>query len=357
MALYPGGDGERRVLAGALRALVGAIFERCGMTRRDAGLLAGSLVMADLRGVHSHGVLRVPEYVGKLTEGGVNPTGQPRVVTDAVAALVVDGGNSMGQIGAAFAMEQAIGRARAVNVAVAAVRGSNHCGAMAPYAMQALDADMIGIAASHTLPVMAPWGSIDRILGISPLAVAIPAADETPIVLDLAFSAAAVGKIKVYQQKGLTIPPDWAFDNEGRPTTDPAVALMGLLQPIGGYKGTGLALAFGMMASLLSGALYGTELGNIHDGPVPGGDAHLMMALNVAAFEDLDRFKRRVDGIVRQMRESRRAPGVERVYSPGEVEAETAARYEREGIPLNAVTVAGIVEAAGQLGLDAAAVR
>jgi LDH2 family malate/lactate/ureidoglycolate dehydrogenase len=226
---------------------------------------------------------------------------------------------------------------------------------MAPYAMLALDEEMIGVATSHTLPVMAPWGSIDRVLGISPLAIAIPAAEETPIVLDLAFSASAVGKIKVYQQKGLPIPPDWAYDNDGVPTTDPAVALTGLLQPIGGYKGTGLALAFGMLAALLSGALYGTELGNIHDGPIPGGDSHLFIALRVAAFEEPERFKRRVDGIIRQIREGRRAPGVERIYSPGELEAETAARHAREGIPLNAVTLAGIVEAADRLGVDAGA--
>jgi LDH2 family malate/lactate/ureidoglycolate dehydrogenase len=266
---------------------------------------------------------------------------------------VIDGGNSMGQIGADFAMRQAIERAGAVNVAIAAARGSNHCGAMAPYAMQALDAGMIGLATSHTLPVMAPWGSIDRVLGISPLAIAIPAGEETPIVLDLAFSASAVGKIKVYQQKGLPIPADWAYDEAGLPTTDPAVAVLGLLQPIGGYKGTGLALAFGMLAALLSGGLYGTELGNIHDGPVPGGDSHLFLALRVAAFEDLDRFRSRVDGIIRQIRQGRTAPGVRRIYSPGELEAETEARFRRDGIPLNAVTLAGIAAAADQFDLDA----
>jgi LDH2 family malate/lactate/ureidoglycolate dehydrogenase len=355
MAGYPGSEDERLIPAATLRGVVEAIFARCGMGPADASLLAGSLVTADLRGVHSHGVLRVPEYVDKLTAGGVNPTGRPRVVSDNGAALVIDGDNSMGQIGATFAMQQAIARAQTVNVAVAATRGSNHCGAMAPYAMQALPDGMIGLATSHTLPVMAPWGSIDRILGISPLAIAIPAAEEIPLVLDLAFSASAVGKIKVYQQKGLAIPPDWAYDAEGRPTTDPAVALTGLLQPIGGYKGTGLALAFGMMAALLAGAHYGIELGNIHDGPIPGGDGHLFIALKVAAFEDPGRFTRRVDGIIRQLRESRRAPGVERLYSPGELEAETAARHERDGIPLNKVTLGGIVDAASQLGVDAAA--
>ena len=354
MPMYPESAGERRLPAETLQAVGQAIFERCGMAPADAAVLAETLVTADRRGVHSHGLMRVPEYVHKLRHGGINPTGRPRVVTDAGGALVVDGGNSMGQIAAFFGMRQAIERARTTSVAVAAVRGSNHCGAMAPYAMLALPEDMIGLATSHTLPVMAPWGSIDKILGISPLAIAIPAATETPLVLDLAFSAAAVGKIKIYGQKGLPIPDTWAFDAEGRPTTDPATAVAGLLQPIGGYKGTGLALAFGILAAVLSGASYGTELGNTVDGPIPGEDSQFFMALNIAAFEEPDRFKRRIDGIIRQIRTSRPAPGVTRIYTPGELEAETEARYGVEGIPLTAATLNDIIAAAEELGVDPA---
>jgi hypothetical protein len=162
---YPGTDREERVAAPALRDLVGTMFGRCGMSGEDATLLADTLIVADLQGVHSHGVLRVPEYVRKLRAEGVDPRGRPRVVTDRGAALVVDGGNSMGQIGAAFAMRRAIERAGDTNVAVAAVRGSNHCGAMAYYAAMALPKDMVGLAATNALPTMAPWGGVDKILG------------------------------------------------------------------------------------------------------------------------------------------------------------------------------------------------
>lgn len=357
MASYPGDEHERRVPLDTLRMLVQHIFEHCGMDSTDASLLTDTLVMADLRGVHSHGVLRVPEYVKKLRQDGVNPIGRPRVVTDAGPALVIDGDNSMGQIGAAFAMRQAIERARTTNVAVAAVRGSNHCGAMAPYAMLAPPEEMIGLAVSNTIPVMAPWGSIDKILGINPLAVAIPAKEELPIVLDIAFSGAAIGKIRVYQQKGLAIPSTWAFDTEGHPTTDPVAALAGLLAPIGGYKGTGLALVMGILSAVLSGASYGTELGNATDGPVPGQDGHFFLALKIAAFEEPDRFKTRVDGIIRQIRASRRAPGVERVYTPGELEAETEARHRQEGIPLNDAILAGIIASAEEVGVDPTPLR
>lgn len=349
--------GERRVDAGRLQALVTAIFEQCGMGEEDAALVADSLVFADLSGVHSHGVLRVPEYVKKLTVGGVDPRGHPQIVRDSAACMVVDGGNSMGQVGAAFAMRQTIERAYTFGLAAAAIRGSNHCGAMAYFARMALDHEMIGIATTNALPTMAPWGGSDRILGINPLAVAIPTGDETPIVYDAAFSGSSHGKIRVYQQKGLTLPEGWALDRAGRPTTDPAVAIDGLLAPIGGFKGTGLALLMGILSSMLSGAAYGTELGDIINGPAPGQDGHFVLALRVSAFEDLDRFKARTDRAIAQLHASRLAPGFDRVYAPGEVEAINRANYHRDGIPLNAVTLAGVAEAAEQFGLDAAFLR
>jgi LDH2 family malate/lactate/ureidoglycolate dehydrogenase len=327
------------------------------MSPDDAALLADTLVAADLRGVHSHGVLRVPEYTKKLLGGGVDPKGRPQVVRDNGSAIVVDGGNSMGQIGATFAMREAIGRARTHNIAAAAVRGSNHCGAMAYFAMQALPEDMIGVATTHALPLMAPWGGIDRVLGINPLAVAIPADREIPIVLDAAFSGSSHGKIRVYQQKGVEIPAHWAFDQEGRPTTDPAVAVEGLLQPIGQFKGVALALIMGILSSLLSGAAYGGESGDMESGPKPGVDCHFFLALRIGAFEEPARFKSRVDGIIREMRASRRAAGVERLYSPGEPEAETEQRYQREGIPLNELTLGGIATAAGLVGISGAALQ
>jgi len=187
--------------------------------------------------------------------------------------------------------------------------------------MLALPEDMIGIAATNALPTMAPWGGVDKILGINPLAVAIPAGEEDPIVLDAAFSGSSHGKIRVYQQKGEHIPPDWAFDADGHPTTDPAAAINGLLQPIGGYKGTGLALVMGVLSTLLSGASYGTELGNMVDGPQAGNDGHFYLAIKVSAFVDLPEFKGRVDTIVRQIRNGRKAFNASRIYAPGELEA------------------------------------
>lgn len=351
MAEYPGSEDERRIMPAALHEAVTAIFEACGMNGEDAGLLAGTLVEADQRGIHSHGTLRVPDYVGKLTKGGVDPRARPAIVRDNGAALVVDARNAMGQIASAFAMESAIGRARTTHIAAAAVRNSNHCGAMDHWAAMALPHGMIGIAATNALPTMAPWGGIEKIVGINPFAVAFPAAQEAPIVLDIAFGATAHGKIRVYHQKGHPIPDGWAFDASGQPTTNAATALEGLIQPIGGYKGVGLGIVMGMLSSLLSGASYGTELGNMIDGPRAGHDGHLFIAIDIASFQPLEEFKSRVDTISREIQGSRRRAGNERLYPPGLLEFEFQRRYATEGIPLNEETLAGIREAGKFLGL------
>jgi LDH2 family malate/lactate/ureidoglycolate dehydrogenase len=182
---------EQRVNVDDLRVLVTKIFEKVGMETPDATRLADSLVFADLRGVNSHGVLRVPEYVEKLTTKGVNPKGKPQIVRSFGGCVVVDGGNSMGQIGMHFAMNEVIRRAEEHGIAAAAIRGSNHSGAMAYYAIQALPHDMIGIATTNALPTMAPWGGAEKIVGINPLGVAIPANTELPIVHDAAFSGSS----------------------------------------------------------------------------------------------------------------------------------------------------------------------
>ncbi len=344
-------ENETRVDARSLLDLVRAIFEACEMRAGDAHLLADSLVDADLGGVHSHGVLRVPEYVRKLTVDGVDPNGNPRVVKDEGACLVVDGGNSMGQIGTAFAMQRVIARARDIGIGAAGIRGSNHCGAMGYFARMALDCNMIGIATTNALPTMAPWGGAERLLGINPLSVAIPAGEEYPIVFDAAFSGSAHGKIRVYEQKGLTLPEGWAMDADGVPTTNPAKALDGLLMPIGQFKGVAMAMVMGILSSMLSSARYGTELGNMEEGAQAGEDGHFVVAIRVSAFEDVARFKARVDKAIQQIHACKKAPGVDRLFSPGEPEALRRNAYRTNGIPLNAMTLSDLKKTAEERGL------
>ena len=176
--------------------------------------------------------------------------------------------------------------------------------------------------------------------------------NEQPIVYDAAFSGSSHGKIRIHHQKGLPIPEGWALDCEGRPTTDAAAALDGLLQPIGGFKGAGLALIMGVLASMLSGASYGTELGSMEDGPRAGEDGHFAAAIRVSAFEDPARFKARVDAAIRQIRTCRPAPGSDGVYAPGEIEYRKRQEFTRDGIPLNAVTLSDIGRSATAVGVS-----
>jgi len=188
---------------------------------------------------------------------------------------------------------------------------------------------------------MAPWGGVDKIVGINPLSIAIPADREPPFVLDFAFGATAHGKIRVYHQKGSPIPEGWAFDSEGHPTTDAGAAMKGLIQPIG--KGVGRGMAIGMLSSLLSGAAYGTELRNMVDGAKPGKDSHFFAAINVAFFTDVAWLGRRTDAIIEEVHQSKPRGSIERLYVPGEIEAELAAAHA-SAIPLAGVTVDGVLD-------------
>jgi LDH2 family malate/lactate/ureidoglycolate dehydrogenase len=350
MAVYPEVETDCRVDAVSLQEALTNIFEACSMSGQDADLLATTLVHADLRGVHSHGALRVPEYVKKLTVDGVDPRGHPSIASEKGAALVIDAHNSMGQIAGTFAMRAAIDRAQQIGVGFAAVRGSNHCGAMDWYTLIATHADMIGIAGTNALPTMAPLGGVDKIVGINPLSIALPSQSRKPFVLDFAFGTTAHGKIRIYHQKNSPLPEGWALDREGRPTTDAAEAIHGLIQPIGQHKGIGLAMAVGMLSTLLSGAAYGTQSGNMIDGAVVGCDGHFFIAVNPAFFAGGSQLNCRVDDIVNQVHKSRKSGDTKRLLVPGELESEFERVYGQKGIVLPADTISGINAAAKQLG-------
>ncbi len=352
MADYPVTESDIRIAKEPLTRMAQAIFAACGMSAENARLLASSLVHADLRGVHSHGVLRIPDYVHKLVRGGVDPAAIPFVVSSRRGSILVDGNNNMGQIGASFAMDLAMESASQNGIALAALRGSNHCGALDWYTLRAARNGMIGIVGSNALPTMAPIGGRDKIVGMNPVSIAIPALKEEPVVMDLAFGATAHGKIRVYHQKGLPIPGGWALDENGNPTTDAAIALDGLIQPAGGHKGMALAMMVGMLSTLLSGASYGTALGDMVNGPVAGRDGQFFIAIDIAAFRNPDDFGADVDEIVRQVHNSTPiAPGRD-ILVPGEMERQHEEEYGLRGIILPRRSVKDIVATARELGLD-----
>ena len=352
MALYPGTDNELRVPQKILHDAVVAIFANCGMSNSDADTVAGSLVEADLRCIHSHGVLRAPDYVGKLRHEGVDPTGQPHIAKEFGNLAVVDCGNNLGQIGMMSAAQWCIEKAQEAGIAFAPISNSNHAGTMEYYARKALAEGMIGICGTNALPTMAPWGGKDKLVGINPLGIAIPGGSEGDFVLDIALGEMAHGKICVFAQKGEPIPETCAYDADGKSTTDAAAALDGLIRPIGGHKGVGMGMAIGMLSALMSGSGYGTETGNMVDGPSPGRDSQFFMAINVSALQDINEVRGRSDKILRQIRQSGRAAETEQLVVPGEIEASLEAQFHDEGIPLNKETISDLLTAAESVGAD-----
>ena len=224
------------VNADSLRTRVAGIFERLGVPAEDAGIVAHHLVEADLRGVHSHGVIRVPTYVGQLKAGKVNPRPNVEVVEDHGGQVVLDGDNGLGQLTAFRANELAIQRGKEHGIGAVALRRSTHCGAMAYYAIRARAHDLIGLAITNAGMNMPPTGGSAKIVGNNPFAMAVPTTRAWPMVLDMATSVVAGGKLDVARSKGESIPLGWARDKDGNPTTDPVAARAGSLQPLGGPK-------------------------------------------------------------------------------------------------------------------------
>jgi LDH2 family malate/lactate/ureidoglycolate dehydrogenase len=343
---------SRRVSADDLRNWTGVVFECVGLPEPDAGLVADALVSADLRGVDSHGVMRVPIYVKRLRLGLIELRPSIRLARDRGAVAVLDGGNGMGQMVAARAMEEAIRRAGQHGAGLVGVRNSNHFGMAAYFATQALRHDMIGVALSNAPATMAPWGGARPYLGTNPMAIAVPAGDEPPIVLDMAMSTVARGKVILAAQEGLPIPEGWAVDPDGEPTTDAARALEGMVLPVGGAKGYGLATIVEILAGVLVGAAFGPHIGALYDNfTSPQGLGHLLGAIDVQAVDAADRFKGRMDRLIREIRAVPRARHIERIYLPGEIEWLAEHRRRQEGIDLHPQTVQALETVADDLGI------
>jgi len=327
-----------KVPAGKLSAFCSACFARLGLSARNARLTADNLIFANLRGVDSHGVIRMKIYADRLRAGGFKTKARPEVIGEQKSSALVDGRHGVGQVAAATAMKLAIAKAKKTGVAVVSVRNSNHFGASAFYAMQALQHGMIGFASTNAGPTMAPTGGREGRLGNNAMAIAVPAGRSPPIVLDMATGAVAWGKIFVAQQEKRKIPTTWALDKNGVPTDDPnAAAHQGLIQPFGGYKGYGLSLLLDILTGVLSGGGFSTHVNTLYKQiELPAQVAHTCAALRIGAFMPLATFRQRMDEMIQLMHSCPSARGVERIFVPGEIEHETEQRRRLEGIPLNA---------------------
>jgi LDH2 family malate/lactate/ureidoglycolate dehydrogenase len=346
---------EIHVPARELAAFCVACFEAVGLSQNAARLTAENLIFANLRGVDSHGVIRLKAYVERLQAGGFKRDVQPHILCEEESSALIDGQHGMGQVAATTAMKLAIGKAAKNGVAVVSVRNSNHFGASAFYAMQALEHGMIGFAATNAGPTMAPTGGREGRLGNNAFAVAIPGGSFPPLVLDMATDAVAWGKILVAQQEGRKIPTTWALDKNGVPTDEPnAAAHQGMIQPFGGYKGYGLSMLIDIFTGVLSGGGFSTHVRTLYQElETPSQVAHMCAALRVDAFMPLAEFNQRMDEIIGLMRSCPTAPGVERIFVPGEIECEMEQRRREEGIPLNPALHAELMALAAELSVKA----
>lgn len=325
-----------QIPAARLRAFSAEALCKAGLERADAERVADLMTQADLQGSDGHGIIRLVPYVKRIQSGGINLRPKISIASERPAMALLDGDNAMGHLVMARAAEIAIEKARTCGVAWVGAQHSNHAGPASLYARMALEHDMIGlyfaVGNANHLP---PWGGLDMLLSTNPIAVAVPAGEEAPIVLDMATTVAAYGKVKAKAQKGESMPEGWMIDREGKPLLDPKRAAEGFLLPIGGYKGYGLALIVGLLAGTLNGAAMGKQVVDFNvDQSTPTNTGQAIMAIDISAFGDVKAFKDRVDVVVRDMRSSERMPNVDRIWVPGEQSHQKRIDYLRDGVPV-----------------------
>jgi LDH2 family malate/lactate/ureidoglycolate dehydrogenase len=346
-----------RIAASELQGFTQKAFERVGVPVEDARSIAGLMIEADLQGADGHGIFRLPQYIRRIQAGGVNPRPNIRVERSRAAMALVNGDNGMGHLAMQFAAKIAVEKARAAGSAWVGVRWSNHAGPASLYAKMPMREGMIGmyfaVGNANHLP---PWGGVEMLLSTNPIAVAIPAGKEAPIVLDMATTVAAFGKVKTRAQRGEPMPQGWMVDREGRPLTDPKRMHEGFLLPLGGheggYKGYGMALVFGILAGTLNNATMGRGVVDFNaDDSTPANTGQALLAIDIDAFDDLSEFKKRVDELSRDIRGSERMKGFERIFLPGEQSQARFSEREKDGVPMPPALLATLNELGQKLGI------
>lgn len=347
-----------------LRAFTHRVFKSIGCSDADAALATDVLVMADLRGVDSHGVARLSGYVRLWENGRLNAAPKPRVVHETLTTATVDGDGGLGLVVAPYAMEIAMEKARQYGSGWVAIRNSNHFGIAGYHALKAVSRDMIGYAVTNASPLVAPTFSAERLLGTNPICYAFPAGKYPPVVVDMATSAAANGKLEVAARNGKPIPEGWALNSDGVTTTDAtAVKKGGALLPLGSdrahgsHKGFGLSATVDILSGVLSGANYGpwvppfvAYLQPVSDQPGQG-IGHFVGAMRVDGFRPVAEFKANMDQWIARFKGAKRVDERQPVIIPGEPEYEATRAHQVKGIPLVEAVWADLQQLSEKLGV------
>lgn len=337
-----------------IEAFISRAFEAVSVPRDDAKIIASVLVRADLgSAVYSQGVARLPQYIRRIKGGAVNPKPNIRIEREAPGMALINGDNGMGQLVMHFAAQKAIEKAKTAGVAWIGVRWSNHAGPASLYVSMLMAHDMVGlcfaVGSSNHMP---PLGGIDMLFGANPIAIGVPAGKEPAVLLDMSATVAGYGKVRNKAQRGEMMPEGWMVDREGKPLTDPRRAHEGFLVPIGGYKGYGLVLMSGLLAGTLNGAAMGRDVVDfLTDDTTPTNTGQVIVAISLSAFGDVADFKHRVDALVRDIRGSRRLPGVDAIRLPGEQRHARLSKRTRLGIPMPEPLLKSLNQLAIDLGI------
>jgi LDH2 family malate/lactate/ureidoglycolate dehydrogenase len=325
---------DNRVHAQRLTEFAALVLSAVGVPDTDARLVADSLVTADMWGHQSHGVMRLSWYVNRIRAGVMNSVTTPETVSDSGPLAVVDGHDGVGQVLAAFAAREAVRRAEDYGVGAVAVRNSNHFGTAAYFTRMAARDGCAAIFATNASPAMAPWGGRQKTVGTNPWSIAAPAGKYDVIVMDIANTVVARGKVYLAKQRAEPIPPGWAIDAEGVPTTEPAAAIEGVILPMAGHKGYAIALMMDVLSGVLTGSAFGSAVSGPYQFDKRSGCGHLFIALHVAAFGDPDGFARRMEQLIDEVKAVPLAQGFDEVFYPGELEARAERDNLKQGLSL-----------------------
>lgn len=340
-----------RIDASALREFATECYTALGLPRASAELVADTLVQADLWGHPSHGIMRLFWYGKRLRSGATVPDALPEAAADPGALSVMDGNDGVGQVVAKASMEQAIRAAKVHGLGAVAVRNSGHFGTAMYFTRMAAQAGCIGFISTNASPAMAPWGGREKRIGNNPFSWAAPAGRNAPMMVDLANTAVARGKLYVARNLGQKIPEGWAIDNDGRVTTDPAAGIAGTIMPMAGHKGYALTFAMDVLSGVLSGSSFAPSVVGPYMPEGRSGAGHFAMAVNIAACRPLADFEADMERLIETMKSTPCAPGVEEIFYPGEIEARHDARAREVGLELPDEVVRELTEGAAELGL------
>ncbi|GGE50526.1 lactate dehydrogenase [Agaricicola taiwanensis] len=342
---------KRYFTAGELETYAARVFETAGLPAGDAAIIAADLVRANLRGIDSHGVSRIPMYLERLRRGLVNAKPNIAVKRMAGAVAEVDADNGMGFLASHRAMDEAISLARDAGIGLVGVKNSTHFGMGALYALQAIEAGFVSLIFTNSSPAIPMWGARTTFLGASPIAAGVPGGKHPPYVMDMAMTVIARGKIRLAAMRGEKIPEGLALDNEGNPTTDAAKAFEGVCLPFGGVKGSVLGTLMDLLSGVLTGANFGGEVKSLyfdHSGPQNVG--HLFFAIRPDLFMSMEDFETRMDAFVDRAKALPRAAGVDEILIPGEPEQRTENQRRATGIPITDNVIADLTEEAKRAG-------